>query len=146
MYAFQPLEAVTVNISLCESSFDTKLILFEETTNSRDLTLLSCNDDGCDTQSWLQVMHTTCTLHRHYMHTTCTLNRHCMHITRTLHTHTLDGLREIGCGSWGNSNHQRFACCFLHVGGGVMILNASDNSSNEHISQNAKIMLISAVT
>ncbi|DBB00425.1 TPA: hypothetical protein ACH3X3_002146 [Trebouxia sp. C0006] len=54
VYAFQPLEAVTVNISLCESSFDTKLILFEETTNSSDLTLLSCNDDGCDTQSWLQ--------------------------------------------------------------------------------------------
>jgi len=27
-----------------------------------------------------------------------------------------------------------------------MILNASDNSSKEHISRNAKIMLISAVT
>ena len=57
VYAFRPLEAVTVNISLCESSFDTKLILYEETTNSSDLTLLSCNDDGCDTQSWLQVTH-----------------------------------------------------------------------------------------
>lgn len=55
VYAFRPLEAVTVNISLCDSSFDTKLILFEEGTNSSELTLLSCNDDGCDTQSWLQV-------------------------------------------------------------------------------------------
>ncbi|KAL0022292.1 hypothetical protein WJX79_005985 [Trebouxia sp. C0005] len=54
VYAFQPLQAVTVNISLCESSFDTKLILFEETDDSGDLTLLSCNDDGCDSQSWLQ--------------------------------------------------------------------------------------------
>lgn len=57
VYAFRPLEAVTVNISLCESSFDTKLILYEKTINSSDLTLLSCNDDGCDTQSWLQVTH-----------------------------------------------------------------------------------------
>ncbi len=87
VYAFQPLEAVTVNISLCESSFDTKLILFEETDDdSSDLTLLSCNDDGCDTQSWLQVRLTTCTLHRHYMHTTCILNRHYVHSTCTLHT------------------------------------------------------------
>ncbi|DBB00879.1 TPA: hypothetical protein ACH3X1_000798 [Trebouxia sp. C0004] len=54
VYAFQPLQAVTVNISLCESSFDTKLILFEETDDSGDLTLLSCNDDACDSQSWLQ--------------------------------------------------------------------------------------------
>lgn len=55
VYAFRPLEAVTVNISLCDSSFDTKLILFEEGTNSSEVTLLSCNDDGCNTQSWLQV-------------------------------------------------------------------------------------------
>lgn len=114
VYAFQPLEAVTVNISLCESSFDTKLILFEDTTNSSDLTLLSCNDDGCDTQSWLQVMHTTCTLHRHYTHTKQTLHAHYTHLT-----HTLDGFRETGCGFWGIPNHQRFACCFLHVGGGT---------------------------
>ncbi len=71
VYAFQPLQAVTVNISLCESSFDTKLILFEETDDSGDLTLPSCNDDGCDSQSWLQVTHITRTIPRHYMHLIC---------------------------------------------------------------------------
>ena len=74
VYAFQPLQAVTVNISLCESSFDTKLILFEEPDDSGDLTLLSCNDDGCDSQSWLQVVHITCTLHEHCTHITCMLH------------------------------------------------------------------------
>ena len=55
VYAFRPLAAVTVNASLCESSFDTKLILFRESSTSDAPTLVSCNDDGCDSQSWLQV-------------------------------------------------------------------------------------------
>ena len=118
VYAFQPLEAVTVNISLCESSFDTKLILFEETTNSSDLTLLSCNDDGCDTQSWLQVMHTTCTLHRHYTHTTCILNRHYMHITRTLHTPWMD-LGRLGVASGESQTTRDLLVAFCMWGGGT---------------------------
>ena len=76
VYAFQPLQAVTVNISLCESSFDTKLILFEETDDSSDLTLLSCNDDGCASQSWLQVK-------AHYMNITNTLHAHAPYMHRT---------------------------------------------------------------
>lgn len=55
VYAFRPLAGVTVNASLCESSFDTKLILFKESSTSDAPTLVSCNDDGCGSQSWLQV-------------------------------------------------------------------------------------------
>lgn len=56
VYAFRPLTAVTVNASLCESAFDTKLILYKESSSSTSPTLVSCNDDACGSQSWLQVI------------------------------------------------------------------------------------------
>lgn len=55
VYAFRPLTAVTVNASLCGSAFDTKLILYKESSSSTAPALVSCNDDACDSQSWLQV-------------------------------------------------------------------------------------------
>lgn len=56
VYAFHPLAAVTVNASLCDSAFDTKLMLFEESSTGGSPVLLSCNDDACGPQSWLQVI------------------------------------------------------------------------------------------
>lgn len=65
MYAFRPLTAVTVNASLCESAFDTKLMLYKEGSSSSTApTLVSCNDDACGSQSWLQVISGFCLLIR----------------------------------------------------------------------------------
>ena len=55
VYAFRPLQGVTVNASLCNSYFDTKLVLFMESSTGGTPTLVACNDDGCNSQSWLQV-------------------------------------------------------------------------------------------
>ena len=49
------MTAVTVNASLCDSAFDTKLILYKDSSSSTSPVLVSCNDDACDSQSWLQV-------------------------------------------------------------------------------------------
>jgi hypothetical protein len=49
VYSFAPAADMLVHISLCGSSYDTKLYVFENTANNT----IACNDDACGLQSEL---------------------------------------------------------------------------------------------
>ncbi len=56
VYAFKPAASCTVTVSLCGSTYDTQLAVYERVNDwSSDLTEVSCNDDYCENQSFLQV-------------------------------------------------------------------------------------------
>lgn len=44
VYAFTPAVDMFITIDLCESSYDTKVFVYENTAGN----LVACNDDGCD--------------------------------------------------------------------------------------------------
>ena len=54
VYAFMPATNATVSISLCNSGYDTKLIVYQSTSDGQLLEVL-CSDDYCNLQSWAQV-------------------------------------------------------------------------------------------
>ena len=54
VYAFMPATDATVSISLCNSGYDTKLIVYESTSDGTLLEVL-CDDDYCNLQSWAEV-------------------------------------------------------------------------------------------
>jgi len=45
VYAYEATESVVVNLSLCESSYDTKILVYENVASSNNL--YACNDDWC---------------------------------------------------------------------------------------------------
>jgi len=49
VYSFSPGATVSVNISLCGSSYDTELYVFQDTVGN----IIACNDDNCGLQSQL---------------------------------------------------------------------------------------------
>lgn len=54
VYAFMPATNATVSISLCNSGYDTKLIVYQSASDGQLLEVL-CNDDYCNLQSWAEV-------------------------------------------------------------------------------------------
>ena len=59
VYAFKPNRDAVVSISLCGSSYDTVLILYSRSSDWAALEEATCNDDYCNTQSYLQVYPST---------------------------------------------------------------------------------------
>lgn len=55
MYAFKPAQDAAVSISLCGSSYDTVLALYRRSSDWAALQEVSCNDDFCGSQSYLEV-------------------------------------------------------------------------------------------
>lgn len=55
VYAFKPDQDAVVIISLCGSSYDTTLALYSRSNDWAALAEAGCNDDYCNTQSYLQV-------------------------------------------------------------------------------------------
>ena len=63
MYAFMPATNATVSISLCNSGYDTKLIVYQSASDGQLLEVL-CNDDYCNIQSWAEVSPIPADCHR----------------------------------------------------------------------------------
>ena len=55
VYAFKPDQDTAVSISLCGSSYDTVLDLYQRSSDWAAIEPVSCNDDFCGPQSYLQV-------------------------------------------------------------------------------------------
>ena len=55
VYAFKPDQDTAVSISLCGSSYDTVLDLYQRRNDWASIEPVSCNDDFCGPQSYLQV-------------------------------------------------------------------------------------------